>query len=1303
MEYIPDMCKKIVAILLLIFAFLSLHAQNELHLRHINTKGYCIRSIYCDVDGTMWFGTLSGLVSLPQLESRSPRDYERSFPGVKNFIMDISGDSDGRLWLKTVYNEMVSYGPKDNFFDPTPEVSFAEKGINVYREFWADVNENGFCWIWKDNRLYIIDESKSTVDSLVLADKIMKVRDNGSMLAVLTEKELAMVSLEDKKIKKHAVLSQEQSQGVYRDILVDEFNDVWLWNAERMFKYDYKSGVYDVLFETPSEITDMVIDGQRNLWVSTHDRGIFIYNEQGDKVRHIRHSSMDPNSLLSDRIERLYHEEDSGTIWIAYTKGGLSVWNPEYTDFKPVLIIDEEKDETLTDVLSFVQSQDSGMWIGIEDRGVYRVNGDERVQVLNEGSAVDVCQDEKGNLWAGLYVNGLVQIQPDGKRKVYFEGSSPFAIAVDKEGYVWVTLSREGVWRLDPVTGVKTEVDGSILYGCDMEYAGDYIYVASSEGCYVIYDNDKVRRLCEGYVVDICVDRQGYIWVAGGDVSPGLTVISPSGTLLPDIPGVFDKTPMMAVTEDSEGNIWAMSSSTLFLLQHDPEAEGGLRFEEFDINPEDLNVHYNYRALTVDSEGIMWIGTTNGYQNLDTRLFLNRSYGDETEERLTISAVTINDKVISPGQSVNGRVMIDGDIIYTRRLDLKYYENNVIVECSRSHVADWTSETDYYCLKGLSDRWLPVKDGTIVLSNLPAGTFRLMTCTKTSAVTQLLEIRVMPPLWKSWWAYLIYLMSACALFIGVWIHYRNKRAYDQRLRDLRLQQEQETRMNELKLRFFTNISHDLRTPLSLIIDPITEIMNQTEKPEHRSVLRMIHRNAEHLLSLVNQILDFRRLEFGKEKLMLSYGDIVSYVNDIFSSFRIKAEKEDIRMMFIPLEDRIDTMFDRDKVAKILMNLLSNAFKFTESGGYIHVQTGICDGEVVVSVKDSGIGINDEDKEHIFDRFYQVPDSRKQSELGSGVGLHIVREYVRLQGGEITVVDNPDGKGTLFRFTIPLKKQQAAEVEETVASVEQVKKHETTILVVDDNKDMLEYISDALSADYDVLSARNGAEALEVVSSNDVDIIVSDVMMPEIDGIELCRRIKNDIINSHIPVILLTAKSLSNDELEGLEAGADDYMTKPFSITILRQRIHNIIDRNRQHHQRFSTEINIEPSEITVTSLDEIFIAKAIAVVEKHMEDPEFSVEELSAEMGVHRSQLYKKLLHITGKKPLQFIRLLRLKRGRQLLEQSGMYVSEVAYKTGFNSPRFFSKYFKEEFGITPKEFQSRLGLDVGLRNDDDSE
>jgi DNA-binding response OmpR family regulator len=277
------------------------------------------------------------------------------------------------------------------------------------------------------------------------------------------------------------------------------------------------------------------------------------------------------------------------------------------------------------------------------------------------------------------------------------------------------------------------------------------------------------------------------------------------------------------------------------------------------------------------------------------------------------------------------------------------------------------------------------------------------------------------------------------------------------------------------------------------------------------------------------------------------------------------------------------------------------------------------------------------------------------------------------------------------------------VEETVASVEQVKKHETTILVVDDNKDMLEYISDALSTDYDVLSARNGAEALEVVSSNDVDIIVSDVMMPEIDGIELCRRIKNDIINSHIPVILLTAKSLSNDELEGLEAGADDYMTKPFSITILRQRIHNIIDRNRQHHQRFSTEINIEPSEITVTSLDEIFIAKAIAVVEKHMEDPEFSVEELSAEMGVHRSQLYKKLLHITGKKPLQFIRLLRLKRGRQLLEQSGMYVSEVAYKTGFNSPRFFSKYFKEEFGITPKEFQSRLGLDVGLRNDDDSE
>jgi CheY-like chemotaxis protein len=460
---------------------------------------------------------------------------------------------------------------------------------------------------------------------------------------------------------------------------------------------------------------------------------------------------------------------------------------------------------------------------------------------------------------------------------------------------------------------------------------------------------------------------------------------------------------------------------------------------------------------------------------------------------------------------------------------------------------------------------------------------------------------------------------------------------------------------------------------------------------------MIHRSADHLLSLVNQILDFRRLESGREKLVSSYGDIITLLRDVCNSFQLKAEKEQVSFSFQSYVEHVDTFFDKDKMTKVMMNLLSNAFKFTDAGGSVTVGVDIADRQVVVTVADTGVGIPDADKERIFDRFFQSASGNRMS-MGGGIGLHIVREYVRLQGGDITVSDQPEGTGSVFRFTIPLKKngdpsRQAEEIspmdvkQENAGCQSSEKEGLPTLLLVEDNKDFLAYMRQSLEGDYNILTAVNGAEALDLLSKKDVDMITSDVMMPEMDGLELCRRVKTDINTSHIPVILLTAKSMAGDELQGLEAGADDYITKPFSMEILRQRIHKLVERNQKQHERFAQEVDIEPSEITVTSLDEQFIAHAISIVEAHISDPDFGVEELSNEMGVHRSQLYKKLYHLTGKTPVLFVRLIRLKRGKQLLEQSGMYVSEVAYQVGFNSPRLFSKYFKEEFGVTPKELK----------------
>ena len=618
---------------------------------------------------------------------------------------------------------------------------------------------------------------------------------------------------------------------------------------------------------------------------------------------------------------------------------------------------------------------------------------------------------------------------------------------------------------------------------------------------------------------------------------------------------------------------------------------------------------------------------------------------------------------------------------------------SAVIECLQPYDDSFATDTYFYQLKGLSDTWYPMKDMTIVLPNLPSGDYELLTRSQSSRQSLLITIHIAQPLWLSWWAWLLYLAATAVIGYYLTRYYLNKRAYKAEVRQLQLQQQQQEQLNEMKLRFFTNISHDLRTPLSLIIGPTEELQKNPSPANLKSSLDMIHRNAENLLSLVNQILDFRRLESGGEKLQLTYGDTVRLLRYICDSFRLKAEKDQINFTFDSTLEHVETMFDRDKTTKIMMNLLSNAFKFTGTGGSISVNLDVTSGQIAISVADSGIGIPDEEKPHIFERFYQSDTSGRTSS-GSGIGLHIVREYVHLQGGEITVENPAEGSGSVFRFTIPLRKNgsvtknapAADTTDETADSGTPVQQGTTTLLIVDDNKDLLTYMSQSLANEYSILTATNGQEALDALGTNDIGIIVSDVVMPGIDGLELCRKVKTDIETSHIPVVLLTANTMTSDELQGLEAGADDYITKPFSMDILRQRISRLVERSRNQHERFAREMEIEPSEITVTSLDEQFITRAIKTVEEHISEPDYSVEQLSSEMGVHRAQLYKKLYHLTGKTPQQFIRVLRLKRGRQLLEQSGLYISEVAYKVGFNSPRIFSKYFKEEFGITPKEF-----------------
>jgi len=528
------------------------------------------------------------------------------------------------------------------------------------------------------------------------------------------------------------------------------------------------------------------------------------------------------------------------------------------------------------------------------------------------------------------------------------------------------------------------------------------------------------------------------------------------------------------------------------------------------------------------------------------------------------------------------------------------------------------------------------------------------------------------------------------------------------VRQQRREAERAHAIEQLKTKFFTNVSHEFRTPLSLIISPLDRIIKHTADEEQKKQLNLVHRNAKRLLNLVNQLLDFRKMEVQEMKLHPSIGDIVKFCESVSYSFSDIAEKKGIQFSFSSNMESLEIYFDRDKIEKILFNLLSNAFKYTHDNGMVSVNLvyhtsmdGESDGTLAIEVKDNGIGIPADQHEKIFERFFQtdVPDSMVNQ--GTGLGLAITKEFVKLHNGIISLKSEPE-KGTCFTVLLPAKKiyesagrsvTNAIPIEdaEQVVFEESLKNgKKKTIMIVEDNEDLRFYLKENLKGQYHVEEAVNGKEGWEKIRQLNPDLVVSDIMMPLMDGIDLARKIKTETLTAHIPVILLTAMGSEEKQLEGLNAGVNDYITKPFTFEILASRIRNLLAQQKLLQKRFQKQIEVNPSEVTVTPVDEKFLKQALEVVEKFMDNPDFSVEDFSREMYMSRVALYKKVLSLTGKAPLEFIRSIRLKRAAQLLEKSGMSVSEIAYEVGFNNPKNFTKYFKEEFKILPSQYAASL-------------
>jgi len=1319
-----------------------------------------VNAIYKDSNGFMWFGTASGLNRYDGYDIRvyrSQKDDEESLPD--SYIEDIQEDASGNLWVRTGAGYAI-YNSVSDVFDRNIEAWMWNVGLTgnpllIYidgeKTFWIYIYGKGvYCYKEGQEKAVAVKGLDELVAGAGVSD--MKECDEGILL-VLDNGILACIDEERQSLKWTNQSIAEDCREVKAgfELFVDQSNRAWIFSVEGMWIYSLSRKAWEQRSpRTDNYNTVRAVEQDKYgcIWVGRDQDGIEVTGPAGQKTR-LANVPDNERTLSNNTITALY-EDEAGTMWVGTYKKGISFYNESIFKFG------------IADVGDINCVEDGGgdiVWLGTNDRGLVRWNSvtDERTIFSHTAdsrsisSDVIVCllRDSSGRVWAGTFWGGLNCY--DGNRFIHYrsckgDGNSlaydnVWALAEDADKNIWIGTLGGGLQCLNPQTGMFTTYstgnsnlvsdyisslcigrDNNLIIGTSAGMA--FMDLRTGEITNFSGTKSGKARLSNQNINQVYEDSRGLLWIATRE---GLNVYGHKRDELYEVPVKpdFSGVPILGITEDENKSIWVSTGGELInvMLSVDSKTEQPA-FRCYTYNDKDglQSCDFNQRSLKRLHTGEIVVG---GLYGLNRFRPGNIKY-NRTLPKVMFTGFQLFNEDVKVGKEYAGRVILKEALNETGEVALAYKQNVFTVLFASDNFVLPEKTQYFYKLEGFDEDWLASMSDMhrVTYTNLAPGTYTLRVKATNSdgyAGTEeaFLKIVILPPLWMTPWAYIVYaLLIVGVVFVSLYAIQRRERNKF-RIRQIEEDAKKKEELSQMKFRFFTNVSHELRTPLTLIISPMEGMMKEITDEKLHGKLQLMYRNAQRLLNLVNQLLDFRKNEMAGLHLTLSEGDIVAYVRSICTSFLMLSEKRHVHLTFFSAMESLDMSFDEDKVGKVVMNLLSNAFKFTPDGGRVDVALEMSkevSGRLLIKVSDTGVGVKDEDKERIFERFYQVGQEEPgHQSAGSGIGLSLVRDFVTLHEGTVRVVDNA-GSGSVFLVELPVKHVHisapkpallAEEVEghqELLPGTEEeplsddlpedeedneTGKEKPLALIVDDNEDLVSFIKDSLSLYFRIRSASNGREAWQKIPELMPDIIVSDVMMPEMDGNELCRWVKTDKRTSGIPVILLTARQAVEDKVEGLTIGADDYVTKPFNVEILILRMRKLVDLSKAH--RIKTRIDPEPSEIAITSLDEKLIGNAIKYVEANIARSDLSVEELSRELGMSRTHLYKKLLQITGKTPIEFIRVIRLKRAAQMLRESQQNVSEIAYQLGFNNPKYFSRYFKDEFGVLPSVYQEREG------------
>lgn len=1102
------------------------------------------------------------------------------------------------------------------------------------------------------------------------------------------------------------------------------------------------SGLFRMDGETPVHIDATGNKHISTLYVCKDGRIILGYDGMGMAVYDPLRNTLIDNPFYSRDVDlstaKVYSicEDNNGNLWLGLLQKGIYMHPAKTSGFGYMgYKLGVRNQIGSASVTSVMRTQTGLNLVGTDKDGLYCVSLDGKVlkhfKESFPSTILSIDEDIKGRIWVGSFKEGCGWI--DASSLTYHPYPLPqgnklsvFDLEADRQGYIWLGTMGNGLLRIQPdkhemkaYTAAEdadknrkiNSIANNYISQISLSPDGKRIYIATSMGvCAMDIATENwlstFNNNCLNYGTPTRIAREfgGQLYVGTND---GLTCynLKTHKTHLHTVESGLGNNGISSLEQDDQGRLWI--STDHGLCCYDPKSEktnnyyvdNGLQSNEFSDGA-------SWKA----SDGTIVFGGLGGITWFSPKDIKQHEWKAEVK----LTGFSVNGEPVTPATMSGFWHVVDTTVIAANRFVLSPGDNSFALQLST--LTYDAPEHIVYRYSINDEDWVRLQPGIneITFSHMAPGNYKFCVVAEQNNIPtpeRCFTVVIHSPWYRTPLAYLIYILIAVGLF---WYY---RKAHQRREQEhLRMQEHiHAEEMADAKLRFFMNISHEVRTPMTLIITPLLSLIKQDSDPHRRSIYETIRRNAERILGLINQMMDLRKIDKGQMVMHMCKTDIVGFVNDIYTLFTQQAKAKNIRFCYEHDTNELPVWVDRGNFDKIIVNILSNAFKYTPPGGEIHIRLTHNGEQVFIAVRDTGEGIPEDKLPHIFERFYQSPSSINDRNVGTGIGLDLTRSLVELHHGSIEAHNNTDGKGCEFTVTIPLgnshlkpeemitenrePEQTTSLIEDDSMAIETEEGNEREplkisrrqkLVIVEDDIEILDYLTTELGPDYDVIRCSNGKQGLQATLKELPDLVISDIMMPEMDGNTLCSKIKTNGTTSHIPVILLTAKSRDEDQLEGLATGANAYIVKPFNMDILRRTIVNLIHTHQMLQLKYARNDQLEElvEDIKMKSPDDKLLEKVMSVINKNLGNSDLSVDRIADEVGISRVHLHRKMKELTGQTPHDFIRNIRLKKAATLLSSGDMNVSEVMYACGFSNAASFSTVFKKLYGVSPREYMN---------------